>query len=82
MQLKYIDVDMSLLAPGENNEARDRLAALAEDNKTRLSQNKLELDRAKLQSDMYNKAADRQIKLEDIKSKERIAKMNKNKYDK
>ena len=82
MQLKYIDVDMSLLAPGENNEARDRLAALAEDNKTRLSQNKLELDRAKLQSDMYNKAADRQVKLEDIKSKERIAKMNKNKYDK
>ena len=82
MQLKYIDVDMSLLAPGENNEARDRLVALAEDNKTRLSQNKLELDRAKLQSDMYNKAADRQVKLEDIKSKERIAKINKNKYDK
>lgn len=82
MQLKYIDVDMSLLAPGEDNAARDRLSQLAEENKTRLANEKLLLDREKLQSDIYNKAADRQVKREDIESKERIAKINKNKYDK
>ena len=82
MQLKYIDVDMSLLAPGEDNAARDRLSQLAEENKTRLANEKLLLDREKLQADIYSKAADRQVKREDIESKERIAKMNKNKYDK
>ena len=82
LQLKYMDVDMSLLAPGEDTAARDRLSQLAEENKTRLASEKLMLDREKLQSDIYNKAADRQVKREDIESKERIAKMNKNKYDK
>ena len=82
LQLKYMDVDMSLLAPGEDTAARDRLSRLAEENKTRLASEKLMLDREKLQSDIYNKAADRQVKREDIESKERIAKMNKNKYDK
>lgn len=82
MQLKYIDVDMSLLAPGEDNAARDRLAQLAEENKVRMAQDKLNLERMKLQSDIYNKAADRQVKREDMASRERIAKENKNKYDK
>lgn len=82
LQLKYIDVDMSLLAPGEDNAARDRLSELAEANKTRLAQEKLKLDREKLQADLYSKAADRQVKREDIESKERIAKENKNQYDK
>lgn len=35
-----------------------------------------------MQADLYNKAADRQVKREDMASKEKIAKMNKNKYDK
>jgi hypothetical protein len=35
-----------------------------------------------MQADLYNQAADRAVKMEDIKSKERIAKTNKNKYDK
>lgn len=82
MQLKYIDVDMSLLAPGEDNTAKENLARISEENKIRMNQDKLALDRMKLQSDMYNKAADRQIKREDMASKEKIAKMNKNKYDK
>jgi hypothetical protein len=82
LQLKSIDVDMSLLAPGEDNAARDRLAQLSEENKTRLASEKLMLDREKLQADIYSKAADRQVKREDMASKERIAKMNKNKYDK
>ena len=81
MQLKYIDVDMSLLAPGEDSAASDRLASLAEENKTRLAQDKLNLEREKLQADIYSKAADRQVKREDMESRERIAKTNKNKYD-
>lgn len=82
LQLKYMDVDMSLLAPGQDTAARDRLAQLSEQNKTRLANDKLNFEREKLQSDIYNKAADRQLKREDIASKERIAKTNKNKYDK
>ena len=82
LQMKYLDVDMSLLAPSEDNAARDRLSQLAEENKTRLAQDKLLLDREKLQADIYNKAADRQVKREDMASKERIAKENKNRYDK
>lgn len=86
MQLKYIDVDMSLLDAGVDNtlqeEARNRLTEIAEQNKTRLAQDKLNLERQKMQVDLYNKAADRQVKREDMASKERIAKQNKNKYDK
>ena len=82
LQMKYLDVDMSLLAPGEESAARDRLSQLSEENKTRISNEKLALEREKLQANIYSKAADRQVKREDIESKERIAKINKNKYDK
>ena len=82
LQMKYLDVDMSLLAPGEESDARDRLSQLAEENKTRLASEKLALEREKLQADIYSRAADRQVKREDIASKERIAKTNRNKYDK
>ena len=82
MQLKYLDVDMSLLAPGEDTAARDRLSQLAEENKTRLAGEKLNLEREKLQADIYSKAADRQVKREDINAKLQIAKENKNQYDK
>ena len=82
LQMKYLDVDMSLLAPGEESAARDRLSQLSEENKTRISNEKLSLEREKLQASIYSKAADRQVKREDIESKERIAKINKNKYDK
>lgn len=85
MALKYIDVDMSMLGTtggDEAEQAKNRLAALAEENKTNIEREKLNLQRQQIQSDMYSKAADRVVKMEDIKSKERIAKTNKNKYDK
>jgi len=84
MQLKYIDVDMSLLGQEGTNgdEARSRLAEIAETNKNNIAREKLLLDRQKLQTDLYNKAADRQVKREDMASKEKIAEMNKNRYDK
>ena len=84
MALKYVDVDMSMLGSAggdEAEQAKNRLAAAAEDNKTRTEQAKIDLERQKMQADLYNQAADRAVKMEDIKSKERIAKTNKNKYD-
>ena len=84
MALKYVDVDMSMLGSAggdEAEQAKNRLAAAAEDNRTRTEQAKIDLERQKMQADLYNRAADRAVKMEDIKSKERIAKTNKNKYD-
>ena len=83
MQLKYVDVDMSLLGtPAQDTAARDRLAELAEQNKTAIAQQKLNLDREKLAGDMYNAAAERQVKREQMENQLKIAKTNKNKYDK
>lgn len=83
LQLKYIDVDMSLLGQeGTNDGSEKRLAALAEQNKTNIEQQKLQLAREQMYADSYSKAADRQVKREDIKTKLQIAKTNKNKYDK
>ena len=84
MALKYVDVDMSMLGSAggdEAEQAKNRLAAAAEDNRTGTEQAKIDLERQKMQADLYNQAADRAVKMEDIKSKERIAKTNKNKYD-
>lgn len=84
MQLKYIDVDMSMLGTqgDESEQAKNRLAAASEENKLNIERQKLEMQRQQMQADLYNSAADRAVKMEDIKSKERIAKTNKNKYDK
>ena len=84
MALKYVDVDMSMLGSAGGDEAeqvKNRLTAAAENNRTRTEQAKIDLEHQKMQADLYNKAADRAVKMEDIKSKERIAKTNKNKYD-
>ena len=83
MQLKYMDVDMSLLASNASDEsARNRLAAITEDNKRNLEQQRIQLDREKLMADTYSKAADREVKRHQIDTQLKIAKANKNKYDK
>ena len=83
MQLKYMDVDMSLLASNASDEsARNRLTAITEDNKRNLEQQRIQLDREKLMADTYSKAADREIKRHQIDTQLKIAKTNKNKYDK
>lgn len=83
LQLKYVDVDMSLLGQeGTDDGSEKRLAGLAEQNKTNIEQQKLQLAREQMYADSYSKAADRQVKREDIKTKLQIAKTNKNKYDK
>ena len=83
MQLKYVDVDMSLLAAQPQDDgAKARLQAQVDQNKANIENQKLQLTRQQMMVDMYNKAADRQVKREDMKSKEKIAKTNKNRYDK
>ena len=83
MQLKYVDVDMSLMGTeSQDDGVKTRLQQIAEANKNQIEQQKLQLSRQQMQADLYNKAADRQVKREDMASKEKIAKMNKNKYDK
>lgn len=81
MQLKYMDVDMAILNPPADDSAKTALAQTAEQNKVRLAQDKINLDRQKIQLDLYNKAADRQIKREEMENNLKIAKENKNKYD-
>ena len=62
----------------ENQEAGiDRLNA----QRAQVDREKLQLERQKLLLDTYNKEEDRKVKREDMASKERIAKQNKNKYD-
>lgn len=83
LQLKYIDVDMSLLGQeGADDGSEKRLVALAEQNKINIEQQKLQLAREQMYADSYSKAADRQVKREDIRTKLQIAKTNKNRYDK
>lgn len=84
LQLKYVDVDMSMLGDNgsEDNAAKNKLTALTEQNKANIEQQKIQLAREQMMADAYSKAADRQVKREDIKSREKIAKTNKNKYDK
>ena len=83
MQLKYIDVDMSLLASDSNDsDAKNRLTTVAEDNKRNLEQQRIQLEREKLMADTYSKAADREVKRHQIDTQLKIAKTNKNKYDK
>ena len=84
LQLKNIDVNMSILANSNSvdNNIKSSLDRMVADANASFQRNKLDLDRQKLVSDNYNKAADRQVKMHDIDTKLKIAKTNKNKYDK
>ena len=83
MQLKYVDVDMSMLAnQPEDTSAKDRLSEIAEQNRQNIAQQKVNLDREKMTADLYSKAADRQVKREQMENQLKIARENKNKYDK
>lgn len=83
MQLKYIDVDMSMLAAGSSTDGdKIRISQMAEENKRNIEQQRVQLEREKLMADTYSKAADREVKRHQIDTQLKIAKTNKNKYDK
>ena len=82
MNLKMVDIDTSGMdAKALDSLTSQQLAQQAETNKTNLAQQKLDLEREKMNVDTYNRAADRQVKMHDIDTKMKIAKQNKNKYD-
>lgn len=83
LQLKYIDVDLSMLTtqPDGSVEA-NRIKADAERIKANLEQQKINLERERNMADVYNAAAERQVKREQMTNDLKIAKTNKNRYDK
>lgn len=83
MQLKYIDTDVSILgdpdaAAKEKNASAERIEAVRRD----IERMKLEIERQKIASADYNAAADRNVRREKMQNDLKIAKTNKNKYDK
>lgn len=85
LQLEYAKGDIALL--GDKDPANDAFAAanltrLQEETKRAIEQSKIQLEREKIAVDSYNAAADRQVKREEMKNDLRIARTNKNKYDK
>ena len=85
LQLEYAKGDIALLGdtnPQNDDYAKTQLAKLQEESKRASETAKLQLERQKIAMDAYNKAADRQVKREEMANQLKIAKTNKNKYDK
>ena len=85
LQLEYAKGDIALLGdtnPQNDDYAKTQLAKLQEESKRASEAAKLQLERQKLAMDAYNKAADRQVKREEMANQLKIARTNKNKYDK
>lgn len=86
MQLKGMDVNLALATatPDTSDDLalKESLARMTEENKRNIETSKLNLERQKLVADTYSKAADRQVKMHEIDTNLKIAKTNKNRYDK
>ena len=85
LQLEYAKGDIALLGDQDPNNdaiATANITRLQEETKRAIEQSKVQLEREKIAMDSYNAAADRQVKREQMKNDLRIAKANKNKYDK
>ena len=84
LQLKYIDVDMSMISSTPDNSddlaLKERIANMTEESKRRIEDAKLNIERQKLIADAYNAAAEREVKREQMKTDLQIAKTNKNRF--
>ena len=87
----YIDQQIELIRADSNmisynaevsDEAKEEGLDRLQDARNQLDKEKLQLERQKIMLDTYNKQQDRAVKLKDIDTKYKIAKTNKNKYDK
>ena len=87
----YIDQQIELIRADSNmisynaevsDEAKEEGLDRLQDVRNQLDREKLQLERQKIMLDTYNKQQDRAVKLKDIDTKYKIAKTNKNKYDK
>lgn len=86
MQEKSADYDAQALQNDNSKDytkiAQQRLAENAESNRNNIEQQKLALKRDEMNLDIYNRAADRQVKREELKTQIDIARTNRNKYSK
>lgn len=85
LQLEYAKGDIALLGdknPDNDEFATANLTCMQEETKRAIEQSKVQLEREKLAVDSYNAAADRQVKREQMKNDLKIARTNKNRYDK
>ena len=85
LQLEYAKGDIALLGDQDPNNdaiATANITRLQEETKRAIEQSKVQLEREKIAMDSYNAAADRQVKREQMKNDLKIARANKNKYDK
>ena len=85
LQLEYAKGDIALLGDKEPNNdaiATNKITRHQDETKLTIEQSKEHLEREKIPMACYNAAADRQVKREQMKNDLRIAKANKNKYDK
>lgn len=82
-QFKMADLSMAEAQLGANNdEAKLQLERDAEANRALAEQSKVQLERDRLNAEVYSDAADRQVKREQMKNDLKIARTNKNRYDK
>ena len=77
---------MSMIAntpdTSDDSALKERIATMTEESKRRIEDAKLNLERQKLIANTYNAAAEREVKREQMKNDLKIAKTNKNRYDK
>ena len=83
-QIALIQADSNMISydNGVSEELKQQGAERLEDKRAQVQREKNQLDREKSMLDLYNKEQDRRVKMHDIDTKLKIAKENKNKYDK
>ena len=83
-QIELIRADSNMISYNAevSDEAKEEGLDRLQDARNQLDREKLQLERQKIMLDTYNKQQDRAVKLKDIDTKYKIAKTNKNKYDK
>ena len=82
-QIELIRADANMISYNAevDDSAKDAGLNRLEAARTRVEQEKLNIERQKNMLDVFNKERDRQVKMHDIDTKLKIAKQNKNRYD-
>ena len=83
IQKAYIDADASILDNSDSSDQyKEAAAERIETGRRDIERMKLQIEREKIAADNYNQAAERNVQREQMKNDLKIARTNKNKYDK
>ena len=83
IQKAYIDADASILDNSDSSDQyKEAAAERIEAGRRDIERMKLQIEREKIAADNYNQAAERNVQREQMKNDLKIARTNKNKYDK